>query len=102
MRQLDLTLTVLVTKYLFPSNMPRTEKKTLGIGAECGCLARFLHPRAAVNTKYTNSHHMHHIDGLIVLKQELKKVNHKEQMCIFFQSPQLPQYLSSALCRTLQ
>ena len=31
--------------------MPRTEKKTLGIGAECGCLARFLHPRAAVNTK---------------------------------------------------
>ena len=49
-------------------------------------ITRFLHPRPLVAGKYPNAHHQHRTDGLLVVKRELKKVNHKDKMCVHFRS----------------
>ena len=67
--------------------MPRNRKKQLGSGAVCKCLACFLHPRAVVGAKYLTVHHKYRVDGLLVIKQEVKKVNENDHICIIFNHP---------------
>ena len=60
--------------------MPHT--KHLGKGAIVSSLLKFLHPSELIRKKYPNPVHGHHLSGCIALRQEVKKVNRKEQLCL--------------------
>ena len=59
--------------------MPRT--KHLGKGAIISALLKFLHPSELIRNKFPNPVHGHRLSGCIALRQEVKKVNRKEQLC---------------------
>ena len=62
--------------------MPK--KLRLGVGAKCTTLLKYLHPAKLIDTKYPNRTAQSALDNLIVIQQEVKKVNKKEQRCIVF------------------
>ena len=60
--------------------MPRM--KHLGKGAIVSALLKFFHPSELIRNKYLNPVHGHRLSGCIALRQEVKKVNRKEQLCV--------------------
>ena len=66
---------------LFFSIMSST-KLTLGKDAVVSCLSKFLHPSQLIRDAYPNRQKGHRIEGLIVRRQEVKKINRREQLAI--------------------
>ena len=62
--------------------MPK--KLRLGVGAKCTVLLKYLHPGKLIDTKYPNRTAQSTLDNLLAIRQEVKKVNKKEQHCILF------------------
>jgi hypothetical protein len=54
----------------------------MGRGAEVSCLTKYLHPSEHIRNKHPNLQSGHRTEGCIVLRQETKKVNRREQLCI--------------------
>ena len=65
-------------------------KNKIGIGAVWSALKRYLHSRKDVDTKYPNATQHDRLEGLIVVDQGVIKVNHKDQVCIFFRHNDFP------------
>jgi hypothetical protein len=59
-------------------------KLNLGIGAECKVLLKFLHPRKLINDLVINPTSNQRLERLLVIRQEQKTVNRKEQLCVVF------------------
>jgi hypothetical protein len=59
-------------------------KLNLGIGAECKVLLKFLHPRKLINDLVINPTNNQRLERLLVIRQERKTVNRKEQLCVVF------------------
>ena len=57
-------------------------KKTIGVGAICRVMMKYLHPSAKIRDKYPNHTSSEKLGELIVIRQEVKKVNRKDQMCL--------------------
>ena len=55
-----------------------------GIGARCSVLRKFLHPAALVETIIPNNVHGVRVSELLTIRQEVRKVNRKDQMCLVF------------------
>ena len=64
--------------------MARKKKKQNGIGAVCQALMKFMHPRPIICAKYPNATATDRLEGLLVIRKELKKVNRVDRMCIIF------------------
>ena len=60
------------------------KKNKMGIGANCRALKRYLHSQKDFNAKYPNATQRDRLEGLLVVYQGVIKVNHKDQVCIFF------------------
>ena len=60
------------------------KKKKMGTGAVCSVFKRYLHSRKDVNTNDPNATQRDRLEGIIVLDQGVIKVNHNDQVCIFF------------------
>ena len=56
--------------------------KHLGKGAIISALLKFLHPSELIRNKFPNPVHGYRLSGCIALRQEVKKVNRKEQLCL--------------------
>mmetsp|Transcript_13949 Transcript_13949/g.33457 ORF Transcript_13949/g.33457 Transcript_13949/m.33457 type:complete len:220 (+) Transcript_13949:4339-4998(+) len=54
----------------------------LGVGAICTVKLKYLHPRRVVDSLYTNAPHGTTVRDLLVLSEEKKRVNGKEQVVI--------------------
>ena len=57
-------------------------KKKHGVGAVCRVLMRFIHPSKLIRDKYPNRTEQQKLGELTVIRQEVKTVNRKPQMCI--------------------
>ena len=51
-------------------------------GAIVSALSRFIHPSEHIKNKFPNPVHSHQLLGCFTLRQEVKKVNHKDQLCL--------------------
>ena len=74
-------LVIAATQKLF---LYHGEGGKLVIGAVCSVLKHYLHSRKDANAKYPNAAQLDRLEGHIVVYQGLSKVNHKDQVCIFF------------------
>ena len=59
-----------------------TPKKTHGVGATVSCLIKFLHPSELILNKFPNPVNGQRLDGCITVRQELKKINRKDQLSL--------------------
>ena len=59
--------------------MSRTKQH--GKGAIVSALSRFIHPSEHIRSKFPNPVHSHWLVGCFTLRQEVKKVNRKDQLC---------------------
>lgn len=55
-------------------------KMTMGKGAVVSVLSSRLHPSQHVRTMWLNPEKNHRVENLVVLRQELKKINRRDQM----------------------
>lgn len=55
-----------------------------GVGAVCEVLLKYLHSRPIVAAKYPNATARQRLGGLLCIRKEMKKVNHKQVMCFVF------------------
>ena len=60
------------------------KKNKMGIGAVCSALKRYLQSRKDVDAKYPNATQRDRLEGLIVVDKGVIMVNHRDQVCIFF------------------
>ena len=58
---------------------------TVGVRAKVPCLSKFLHPSKHIRNKYPNPVSGHHLEGCIVVQQEVKRVSKRDQLCIVMQ-----------------
>ena len=65
-------------------------KKKIGVGAVCRAYMRFIHPSKLIRDKYPNATHQDKLGEMIVIRQESRKVNHKDQMCIIMRHDHWP------------
>ena len=56
--------------------------RRLGVGAKVTCLSKFVHPSQHIRDKYPNPVSGHRLEGCVVVRQELKKVSRRDQLCI--------------------
>ena len=54
----------------------------IGKDAVCSILARYLHPSAKIRELYPNMPNTLRLQGFKVLRQEVKRVNQRDQLCI--------------------
>jgi hypothetical protein len=57
-------------------------KMTMGKGAIVSVLSSRLHPSAHIRNKWPNAEKNHRLENLVVLRQEMKKINRRDIMCI--------------------
>ena len=62
----------------------------MGVGAVCQASVKFMHPSKLMRDKFINITSQLKIDGLLALRQELKLVNRKHQMCVVFRHDYWP------------
>ena len=55
-----------------------------GVGSVCEVLLKYLHSRPIVAAKYPNATARQRLGGLLCIRKEMKKVNHKQIMCYVF------------------
>ncbi len=60
--------------------MPRNH--ILGKDATCSILAKFLHPSALVRDKFPNHENTLRLEGFKVVRQEVKRVSRRQQLCV--------------------
>ena len=65
-------------------------RKKLGVGAVCRCPVKYLHPQKDVQEKVIKATRQTKVSGLIVLRQEIKRVNRRQQMCVVFRHNDWP------------
>ena len=58
------------------------QTKQHGKGAIVSALSRLIHPSEHIRNKFPNPVHGHQLAGCVTLRQEVKKVNHKDQLCL--------------------
>ena len=54
----------------------------LGVVVKVSCLSQFIHPSEHIRSRYPNPVSGHHLEGCVVVHQEVKKVKRKDQLCI--------------------
>ena len=59
--------------------------RQLGVGAKTSCLSKFLHPSEQIRNKYPNPVAGHRLEGCVVVRQEMKSMSWKDQLCIVVQ-----------------
>ena len=59
-----------------------TRTKHHGKGAIVSAFSRFIHPSEHIRNKCPNPVHSHRLAGCVTLQQQVKKVNHKDQLCL--------------------
>ena len=56
--------------------------RRLGVGAKTSCLSKFIHPSEHIRNKYPNPIQGHRLEGCVVVRQEVKKVSRRDQLCV--------------------
>ena len=56
--------------------------RRLGVGAKTSCLSRFIHPSEHIRNKYPNPIQGHRLEWCVVVRQEVKKVSRRDQLCV--------------------
>ena len=54
----------------------------LGVGAKVSCLSWFIHPSHEIREKYPNPVSGHRLEGCTTIRQEVKKVSRRDQLCV--------------------
>ena len=55
------------------------------IRAKTSCLSKFMHPSEHIRNKFPNSVAGHHLEGCVVVWQEVKHVTKRDQLCVVVQ-----------------
>ena len=84
-----------------------TRKKALrpGVGAECSCLYKFLHPAKLISDTFPNRTDEDRLDGLVAIKKEFRTVHRRMQECIVFRHDRVPNlelHCVSRYCKVLK
>lgn len=85
--------------------MVRSKPLRPGIGAECSAMIKFLHPSKRISEAMTNCPPTYRLVGLLAIKKETRKVNHRDQSCIVFRHDKFPNeelYCAARFCRVLK
>ena len=61
-----------------------TKKKRNGVGATCVVPLKYLYPAKTIDDKFPNRTRQDKLEGLVVLRKEIVRVNRKEQDCLIF------------------
>ena len=64
------------------------KKKTLGAGAKCSALIKYLHPSDLVKQTLVNARHNQRLNNLLAIRVEEKKVNRRDQSCVVYRHDQ--------------
>ena len=56
--------------------------RRLGVRAKTSCLSRFIHLSEHICNKYPNPIQGHQLEGCVVVRQEVKKVSRRDQLCV--------------------
>ena len=67
--------------------MARNRGKKPGVGAVCRAFVKYMHPSELMRNKFVNITAQLKISDLIAIRQEVRRVRRKEQMCIIFRHP---------------
>ena len=62
--------------------MAPRRKLTLGVGATVSCLLKFLHPSGHIRNAFPNPAHAQRLSDCVVVRQEVKKVSQRQQLCL--------------------
>ena len=62
--------------------MMALQLRRLGVRAKCSCLSHFVHPSQHIRDKYPNPVSGHRLEGCLTIRQEVKKVSRRDQLCI--------------------
>ena len=54
----------------------------VGVLAKVSCLSKFLHPSEHIRNKYSNPVSGHHLEGCVIVWQEVKRVSKRDQLCV--------------------
>ena len=69
--------------FLFPKNRKMAPRKmTMGKGAKVSCLMKYLHPSKHIRDKYPNLTAQQRLEGMVVVRQEMKRITRKERMAL--------------------
>ena len=68
--------------------MPRQRKLKLGKDAVVSCLSKYIHPSEHIRRRWPNPINGHRMEGLRVLRQEIKRVSRKDQLAVVFTHPE--------------
>ena len=67
----------------------RNSKPNHGIGARCSVLRKYLHPAILVEQLVPNNIHGVRVSDLLTIREEVRRVKRKEQLCLIFRHPSL-------------
>ena len=70
--------------------MAKNTKKKVGVGAVCRASVKFMHPSQLMRDKFVNITAQMKLSELIALRQEVKTVARKQQMCLVFRHDNWP------------
>ena len=59
-----------------------TSQEDNGKGAKVSCLIKYLHPSGHMQKKWPNPMHQQWLEGMIVVRKEMQRVNRLNQMCL--------------------
>ena len=62
-------------------------KKTHGVGAVVSTLIKILNPSALIREKFPNPEHGQRLPGCMTVRQEVKKINRKDQLSLIVTHP---------------
>lgn len=62
----------------------------LGVGAKCSARKKVLHPSKLISERYPNYTAKERLYDLLVIRQEVKKIRHKDSRVIVFRHDDFP------------
>ena len=68
--------------WLLAKKMMALHLRQLGVRAKTSCLSRFIHPSEHIRNKYPNPIQGNWLEGCVVVRQEVKKVSRRDQLCV--------------------
>ena len=80
----DATINLAPTPPTTASTRKQKKKLTLGVGAECSVLVKFMHPARTVASVIVNATKNQRLEKLLVLREEMKVVKGKDVKCVIF------------------
>ena len=75
-------VTLLVVQAVFHKKSMAPQLRRIGVRAKTSCLSKFMHPSEHIRNKFPNPVGGHHLEGCVVVQQEVKCVTKRDRLCV--------------------